>query len=97
MSDETLEVIAQVPNVCKHIHLPVQSGHTVQIPFSGIFAVHQFQDTGAAALEMCIRDRTYTERLCAVSTKNTTSPNSNNTSVVPVSYTHLPQELLSNM
>ena len=26
MSDETLEVIAHVPNVCKHIHLPVQSG-----------------------------------------------------------------------
>ncbi|KAA6333091.1 hypothetical protein EZS27_018461 [termite gut metagenome] len=26
MSNETLEVIAQVPNVCKHIHLPVQSG-----------------------------------------------------------------------
>ena len=26
MSDETLEVIAQTPNVCKHIHLPVQSG-----------------------------------------------------------------------
>lgn len=26
MSDETLEVISQVPNVCKHIHLPVQSG-----------------------------------------------------------------------
>lgn len=26
MSDETLEVIARVPNVCKHIHLPVQSG-----------------------------------------------------------------------
>ena len=26
MSDETLEVIAQVPNVCKHVHLPVQSG-----------------------------------------------------------------------
>lgn len=26
MSDETLEVVAQVPNVCKHIHLPVQSG-----------------------------------------------------------------------
>ncbi|KAA6321649.1 tRNA-2-methylthio-N(6)-dimethylallyladenosine synthase [termite gut metagenome] len=26
MSDETLDVIAQVPNVCKHIHLPVQSG-----------------------------------------------------------------------
>lgn len=26
MSDETLEVIAQEPNVCKHIHLPVQSG-----------------------------------------------------------------------
>ena len=25
MSDETLEVIARVPNVCKHIHLPVQS------------------------------------------------------------------------
>ncbi|MDR1003471.1 MAG: tRNA (N6-isopentenyl adenosine(37)-C2)-methylthiotransferase MiaB [Prevotellaceae bacterium] len=26
MSDETLEVIASQPNVCKHIHLPVQSG-----------------------------------------------------------------------
>lgn len=28
MSDETLKVIAEVPNVCKHIHLPVQSGST---------------------------------------------------------------------
>lgn len=28
MSDETLHVIAEVPNVCKHIHLPVQSGST---------------------------------------------------------------------
>jgi tRNA-2-methylthio-N6-dimethylallyladenosine synthase len=28
MSDETLKVIADVPNVCKHIHLPVQSGST---------------------------------------------------------------------
>ena len=26
MSDETLHVIADMPNVCKHIHLPVQSG-----------------------------------------------------------------------
>ena len=26
MSDETLKVIAKYPNVCKHIHLPVQSG-----------------------------------------------------------------------
>ena len=26
MSDETLQVIAKMPNVCKHIHLPVQSG-----------------------------------------------------------------------
>lgn len=26
MSDETLQVIADVPNVCRHIHLPVQSG-----------------------------------------------------------------------
>ena len=26
MSDETLQVIAEIPNVCKHIHLPVQSG-----------------------------------------------------------------------
>ena len=26
MSDGTLEVIAQMPNVCKHFHLPVQSG-----------------------------------------------------------------------
>ena len=26
MSDETLHVIAEVPNICRHIHLPVQSG-----------------------------------------------------------------------
>ena len=26
MSDETLQAIAEMPNVCKHIHLPVQSG-----------------------------------------------------------------------
>ncbi len=26
MSDDTLQVIANMPNVCKHIHLPVQSG-----------------------------------------------------------------------
>ena len=26
MSDETLKVIAKMPNICKHIHLPVQSG-----------------------------------------------------------------------
>jgi len=26
MSDETLRVIAEMPNVCKHVHLPVQSG-----------------------------------------------------------------------
>ena len=26
MSDETLHVIAELPNVCRHIHLPVQSG-----------------------------------------------------------------------
>lgn len=26
MSDETLQVIAQEPNICRHIHLPVQSG-----------------------------------------------------------------------
>ena len=26
MSDETLEVMAKYPNICKHIHLPVQSG-----------------------------------------------------------------------
>lgn len=26
MSDETLRVVAEMPNVCRHIHLPVQSG-----------------------------------------------------------------------
>ena len=26
MSDDTLQVIADMPNVCKHIHLPIQSG-----------------------------------------------------------------------
>ncbi len=29
MSDETLQVIAETPNVCKHIHLPVQSGSLI--------------------------------------------------------------------
>ena len=28
MSDATLEVIARYPNICKHIHLPAQSGST---------------------------------------------------------------------
>jgi len=28
MSDDTLRAIAEVPNICKHIHLPVQSGST---------------------------------------------------------------------
>ena len=28
MSDETLHVIAETPNICHHIHLPVQSGST---------------------------------------------------------------------
>ena len=33
MSDETLQVIADMPNVCRHIHLPVQSGsnHILQL------------------------------------------------------------------
>ena len=26
MSDEVIEVISKYPNICKHIHLPVQSG-----------------------------------------------------------------------
>ena len=26
MSDETIDVVARYPNICKHIHLPVQSG-----------------------------------------------------------------------
>ena len=29
MSDETLHVIAEEPNVCRHIHLPVQSGSRI--------------------------------------------------------------------
>lgn len=28
MSNDTLKAIAEVPNICKHIHLPVQSGST---------------------------------------------------------------------
>lgn len=28
MSDDTLQVIARTPNICRHIHLPVQSGST---------------------------------------------------------------------
>ncbi len=41
MSDETLQVIADMPNVCRHIHLPVQSGSnrilTVWPPFAALF------------------------------------------------------------
>lgn len=31
MSDETLHVIAEEPNVCRHIHLPVQSGSSAML------------------------------------------------------------------
>lgn len=31
MSDDTLRVIAEEPNVCKHIHLPVQSGSSAML------------------------------------------------------------------
>ena len=31
MSDETLHVISRYPNVCKHIHLPVQSGSNAML------------------------------------------------------------------
>ena len=36
MSDETLHVIAEVPNVCKHIHLPVQSGSSRILKLCGL-------------------------------------------------------------
>lgn len=33
MSDDTLRVIAEEPNVCKHVHLPVQSGSNKVLKF----------------------------------------------------------------
>ena len=49
MSDETLHVIAEVPNVCKHIHLPVQSGSIPQR--NG----RRPSDVTVAYARMCIR------------------------------------------
>ena len=57
MSDETLHVIAEVPNVCKHIHLPVQSGssrilHILRIPQRN---GRRPSDVTVAYARMCIR------------------------------------------
>ena len=46
MSDETLQVIAEMPNVCKHIHLPVQSGCTATLHRMGRpYSAEAFEDT----------------------------------------------------
>lgn len=60
MSDETLEVIAQVPNVCKHIHLPVQTGSSRILKLMNRkYTREWYLDRVAADQTYCARLRTY--------------------------------------
>ncbi len=53
MSDDTLRTIAQTPNICHHIHLPVQSGsNRILGLMNRKYTREWYLDT-----EMCIRDR----------------------------------------
>ena len=61
MSDETLEVIAQVPNVCKHIHLPVQSGSSRILKLMNRKYTREWYLDRVAAIKRIVPD-------CAIST-----------------------------
>ncbi len=61
MSDETLLVIAQEPNVCKHIHLPVQSGSNNILKLMNRKYTREWYLDRIAAIHKIIHD-------CAIST-----------------------------
>lgn len=61
MSDETLQVIADVPNVCKHIHLPVQSGSDRILQLMNRKYTRQWYMERVAAIKRIVPD-------CAITT-----------------------------
>ena len=56
MSDETLHVIADMPNVCKHIHLPVQSGSDRILKLMNRKYTHEWYLDRVAAIRRIIPD-----------------------------------------
>ena len=56
MSDETLRVIADMPNVCKHIHLPVQSGSDKILKLMNRKYTHEWYLDRVAAIRRIIPD-----------------------------------------
>lgn len=56
MSNQTLEVIAQVPNVCKHIHLPVQSGSSAILKLMNRRYTREWYLDRVAAIKRIIPD-----------------------------------------
>ena len=56
MSDETLRVIAEMPNVCKHIHLPVQSGSDRILKLMNRKYTHEWYLDRVAAIRRIIPD-----------------------------------------
>ena len=56
MSDETLQVIAEMPNVCRHIHLPVQSGSDRILQLMNRKYTHEWYLGRVAAIRRIIPD-----------------------------------------
>ena len=56
MSDETLHVIADMPNVCRHIHLPVQSGSSRILKLMNRKYTHEWYLERVAAIRRIIPD-----------------------------------------
>ena len=56
MSDETLEVIASHPNICRHIHLPVQSGSDRILKLMNRKYTREWYLGRVAAIKRIIRD-----------------------------------------
>ncbi|MGP1535983.1 tRNA (N6-isopentenyl adenosine(37)-C2)-methylthiotransferase MiaB [Bacteroides heparinolyticus] len=56
MSDETLQVIADMPNVCRHIHLPVQSGSSRILKLMNRKYTREWYSERVAAIRRIIPD-----------------------------------------
>ena len=63
MSDETLQVIAETPNICRHIHLPVQSGSSRILKLMNRKYTREWYLDRVAAIRRIIPD-------CGLSTDN---------------------------